>query len=361
MNLENLAGHAIPAVLAIVAIVLILQSLFQRERKPESSDKGGKGGDDGEKAREPKSQANKELDDLYDFSADVEMGEVDDPYEITLMGMVPEELRDSLEGKLQNRSEGRIAEDVQELFLVTGVARSDRGKKRQVNEDAFLVVPEVPLFLVADGMGGYAGGDVAAQLAVDDIEQCFRKENFDGPVNPDWPPLGDELVRTIHHAHDAVKAKKEKEPKYMEMGTTIVAVRFSPDKQDAFIASVGDSRCYRLRDGQLKQLTTDHTLEALLGIGGKAGKKLTQAVGVPETVAVDLNIDNPLPEDMYLVCSDGLTKMVDDDAILKLTLETEGGLEEKARMLVEEANARGGKDNITVIVIRVEEHPENAA
>jgi protein phosphatase len=373
MAFDDLVGHVIPIVLAAVALVLIVQALLDRGPRGVEGD-GRRQGDDGDPTdgsleltaelsdydiplappAAPMRAAGTEL--LYDFSADVTDIE-DDPWEITMMSRVPDELRAKMEGKLADRSEARTSEvDVDEYFLVTGVARSDRGLKRDVNEDAFLVIDDEPLFLVADGMGGYAGGDVASKLAVEVIASAFQSRRFDGPVNPDWPLAGDELVRTFHKAHDAVRARKADEPRYMDMGTTAVAARFSRDKTKVFIANCGDSRCYRIREGAITQLTQDHTLATLLGIKGKAGKKLTQAIGVHDAIAVDLSVDEPMSGDVYLVCSDGLTKMVDDEAILQLTVSTEG-LEAKARILVDESNARGGKDNITVIVIRVDEKP----
>jgi PPM family protein phosphatase len=368
MNFEDLAGHVLPILLAIVAIVLIIQSLFEREpvENKEKSKSKGEGGGEGAGAPESSSGGDVEAakensveveQHLYDFSADLDDSDPDDPYEITLMGEVPDEIKQKIKPKLAIKEREKEPEEpVEELFLVTGVARSDRGIKRQVNEDAFLVLEDEPMFLVADGMGGYAGGDVASQLCVDVIQKAFATKNFEGPVNADWPQLGDELARTFQQAHDLVRREKEEQPKYMDMGTTAVAIRFSPDKTKAFIANIGDSRCYRLRGDELTQLTTDHTLGTLLGIKGKGGRKLTQAIGVHETIAVDLFVDEPAPGDLYIVCSDGLTKMVDDETIQRLVTETED-LEEKAKKLIDESNERGGKDNITVVVIRVDERP----
>ena len=134
------------------------------------------------------------------------------------------------------------------------------------------------------------------------------------------------------------------------MGTTIVAARFSPNKQRLYIGHVGDSRMYRLRGGVLKQMTSDHTMKDL-GVTGAGSAHLSRALGVWPTVPIDIILGKPQPEDLYLLCSDGLTKMVSDDAIKKV-LESGATPSAMVEKLIEEANARGGKDNLTVIVIR---------
>lgn len=239
------------------------------------------------------------------------------------------------------------------LLRVKAAGRTDRGKVRHDNEDRYLMLDDVPLFVVADGMGGYAGGEVAAGMAVEVIEQAFRTKTFDGPTHGEWPNQGDELAKAFHMAHRAVHARALNEPRLGGMGTTVVAARFARHRRAAFIAHVGDSRCYRIRGQQITQLTRDHTLAVLLGVEGRAGHKLTQAIGVSDQIAVDLFVDEPEPRDLYLICSDGLTRMVDDSTILRFALES-GDPDWTATRLVEEANARGGKDNVTVIVIRVE-------
>jgi protein phosphatase len=231
-------------------------------------------------------------------------------------------------------------------------AITDRGIKRKRNEDAFLVMDGVPLFLVADGMGGHAAGEVASRLAVTVIEEAFRTGDFDGKPRHQVPLPGDELIRSLRKANRIVHLKANSAAQFVGMGTTATAVRFSDDKSLAYIANVGDSRCYRIRNNELQLLTTDHNLSTLLGIQGSRGKLLTQAIGVFPDVAVDLIIDRPQPDDRYLVCSDGLTKMVDEDTILHMALHNENP-EDSAKQFVTEANARGGRDNITVIVVHV--------
>lgn len=305
-----------------------------------------------------------------DFAAESEL-------EVTQMGAVPPEVLAMIRGKVSGdmpvpgtpgADEEFVDIDVQELVdpmlsedptgthalvVVSGFARSDRGRKRKCNEDAYLIQRDEPLFVVADGMGGHNAGDVASQLAVDTFQVAFETKNFGKPLHSGWPRRGDELVRCMHLANTAIYEKSLTNPAYKGMGTTLVAVRASPNKARVYIAHVGDSRCYRMRDGQLYQLTEDHTLGNLLGKTGKEARFLARAVGVRPDVPVDLTIDISKPGDVYVVCSDGLTKMVSDERILALAMDNED-LDACAQRMIDEANARGGKDNITAIVIRVE-------
>jgi serine/threonine protein phosphatase PrpC len=137
------------------------------------------------------------------------------------------------------------------------------------------------------------------------------------------------------------------------MGTTVVAARFSPNKQRLYVGHVGDSRCYRLRAKELTPLTTDHTMGAS-GITGPLASHLLRAVGIAPAVKVDLIIGRPRPEDVYLLCSDGLTKMVSDDKIRDILL-AEPNMDRAVEKLVETANAGGGRDNITVILVAVKD------
>jgi serine/threonine protein phosphatase PrpC len=135
------------------------------------------------------------------------------------------------------------------------------------------------------------------------------------------------------------------------MGTTLVAARFSPNKQRLYVGHVGDSRCYRLRGGTLRQLTTDHTMAAL-GMKGPHSKDLFQAVGVNERLVIDLIVDKPQDSDVYLLCSDGLSKMLSDKEIRDVLVEQED-LESALYTLIEHANDRGGNDNVTIVIVKV--------
>jgi protein phosphatase len=239
------------------------------------------------------------------------------------------------------------------LILVTAVGQTDQGKKRTTNEDAFLVDESRHLFVIADGMGGHAAGEVASQLAIETIERAHRSGDFDGEPDKSRPKLGDQLVRSIVMANRAVYDLAKKDPRYHGMGTTAVATRFSPNKQRVYIAHVGDSRCYRMRAGKLRQITKDHTLGSL-GVQGPTAGKLVRAVGTELNVQVDLFTDAPDVGDFYMLCSDGLSRMVSSERMQEI-LASDRDLDRVVASLVTAANEAGGRDNITVIVVRVDE------
>jgi protein phosphatase len=240
-------------------------------------------------------------------------------------------------------------------ILVSARGDSDAGRKRAQNEDSLLLLPEHSLFAVADGMGGYYGGKVASTLAVDTIKLAFDQTSFEDELQSDLPipRLGRELANALVQANRAVFDAARAEPKLAEMGTTLVAARFSANKRRVYVGHVGDSRCYRFRRSRLTQLTTDHTMRHL-GLEGPRANELFRAVGIEESVVVDLVIDIPRPEDIYLLCSDGLPKMVSNERIEE-ALRAESDLEAAVYRLIELANDAGGRDNVTVILVRVRE------
>jgi protein phosphatase len=238
-------------------------------------------------------------------------------------------------------------------ILIHAEGQSDRGTVRRRNEDAFLVFPERNVFAVADGMGGYAGGDVASLLAVETLKTAFDKEVFDGKTESETkvPRRGHEMACAIQMANHAILARSKTSKALAQMGTTVVAARFSPNKQRVYIGHVGDSRCYRLRRGTLRQLTTDHTM-AELGMKGPGAGDLFQAVGIRPQIIIDLIVDKPRADDIYLLCSDGLSKMATDEQIGDI-LRQEPNPESAVRKLIDIANRSGGKDNVTVILAQI--------
>jgi protein phosphatase len=152
-------------------------------------------------------------------------------------------------------------------------------------------------------------------------------------------------------ANDAIRAEAKKNPRLVGMGTTVVAARFALKKQRLYIGHVGDSRVYRLRNGKLSQMTADHTLENL-GVPGPVSTHLSRAVGVWATVQVDVIFGKPLPNDVYMLCSDGLNKMISDETIEQI-LRDEKNPTAAVEKLVAMANEAGGRDNVSVIVVRV--------
>jgi protein phosphatase len=237
------------------------------------------------------------------------------------------------------------------LFLISAQAQTDKGLRRKRNEDSVLVLESSSLFVVADGMGGYSGGEVASGLAVKTIAEAYRSGTFDGPPHGNVPVRASELARAIQMANAAILETAKASPELEGMGTTLCAARFSGNKKRIYIGHVGDSRCYRLRDGVMVQMTADHTM-ADQGVKGPASAHLSRAVGVWPTVPIDIVMGVPVAEDVYLICSDGLTKMLPDERIAEV-LRTEEDLKGAVERLISSANERGGKDNVTVVVVRV--------
>jgi serine/threonine protein phosphatase PrpC len=254
-------------------------------------------------------------------------------------------------------------------------AATDVGKKRESNEDNFLVDKKLQLFVVADGMGGHASGEVASQLAVHEFRNAVdasrdtveRYAKADAAVRPqDVLTLLENAVQAAGHA---VFEKAQAEPEKRGMGTTASALLIAGDR--GFIAHVGDSRIYMLRAGQVVQLTEDHSLVNELIRRGRVTKEgfdtspykayknaVTRAVGVYETVQGDTIDFEILPGDQFLLCSDGLHAYLNDQRII----DALKGDDVKAlpKRFIDLANAGGGHDNITAIVVRVE-RPQVAA
>jgi protein phosphatase len=243
-------------------------------------------------------------------------------------------------------------------FLVSATAQTDKGLRRKQNEDSLLVNREKNVYVVADGMGGHRGGELASSLAVKTIEEAFASGNFEGKPHEGVPPDASELARAIQMANATILETAKAKPEVEGMGTTVCGARFSPTKRRLYIGHVGDSRCYRLRDGVFTQMTADHTM-ADLGLTGPEAGNLSRAVGIWATVPIDVIVSAPQPSDVYLLCSDGLTKMLDDERIAHV-LRSEEDAQAAVERLILFANARGGKDNITVILVRVVD-PEAAS
>jgi protein phosphatase len=258
--------------------------------------------------------------------------------------------RSSLPGETE---EDEIPTGPNALILVTAVGRTDPGMKRKHNEDAYAILEDHQLFVIADGMGRHAAGEVASRLCVEAITEAFRTTNFGPPRDPPLPRRAARLRGATLLANDRVLAAAQDNDAYAGMGTTVVSAYFSANNQRVYIAHVGDSRCYRLRHKKLTQLTSDHTL-GNAGIGGNTATLLSRAVGVEPNVEVDVQVESPLPGDVYLLCSDGLSRMVAADEI-ESTLLTTPDLEAATKILTDLANRGGGRDNITVILVRVDD------
>jgi len=232
-------------------------------------------------------------------------------------------------------------------------ADSNLGLQRQGNEDNFYV--RAPLFVVADGMGGAQAGEVASEMAV----AAFH----DGL--PDGATPADGLVALIESANTAIHDRSRAEHQRAGMGTTVTAAYVGEDS--VTVAHVGDSRCYLVREGELTQLTDDHSLVHELVRRGKLTEEqaethpqrsvITRALGPEPSVQVDVQEYEARAGDLFLVCSDGLTSMVHKPQLEPLLLDSQRPLNELGPDLIAAANAAGGRDNITVILFRLEEVP----
>ena len=243
-------------------------------------------------------------------------------------------------------------------------AKTDPGLKRNHNEDYFCLIEDEQLFLVADGMGGHASGEVASKMAADVIREFFARSKDDDAT---WPYkmdralsfLENRLVVAIKQANRRIHEAATRDVRMTGMGTTVVIGQICDDK--FYIAHVGDSRCYRVRDGVVEQMTRDHSLledykEARPGMTEEEQKKfphrnvITRALGMKESVQVDISAAEIKDGDIFLLCSDGLSGPVETPTLRDL-LKVGVDLDDAAHKLVAAANNAGGPDNITVLVL----------
>jgi protein phosphatase len=246
---------------------------------------------------------------------------------------------------------------------------SDVGLQREHNEDSFVVLTEYDLFVVADGMGGHRAGDVASRIATETISEFFRttaNEDVTWPFHFDTNLSEEEnrLLTGIRVANRQIFERSTRSREYHGMGTTVVGAMFSPKKQRMYIGHVGDSRCYRIRGGKIRQLTRDHSLinDYLLAMPDLTDEQkselpknvITRALGMQDQVVVDLQHDDPQPGDTYVLCSDGLSGMVSDDDI-ELIVASVTDVRDACTRLIQRANERGGEDNITAVLIKIED------
>ncbi len=243
-------------------------------------------------------------------------------------------------------------------------ARTDVGLKRTHNEDYFALIEEDRLFMVADGMGGHASGDVASKLSTEVIGEFYRHSR-----NPEatWPYRYDptrsfaenRMVAAIRLANERIHDASQRNRSQRGMGTTIVVFHLNGD--DGYVGHVGDSRCYRIRDGRIESLTRDHSLledwkdarpdlteDEIRDFPHK--NVITRALGMRETVDVDVGRFKIGNGDRFVLCSDGLSGMLEDEEILEIVMAHDD-LEDAVTELVDRANAAGGDDNISAMLI----------
>lgn len=245
------------------------------------------------------------------------------------------------------------------------IGRSDKGRIRPHNEDAHLVEPGHGLFAVADGMGGHAAGEVASRLAIEAVRDMLST-GADGGGDEGVDAL---LRRAIQEANRRIAETIRNKPEYYGMGTTLVIGLVEQDR--LWIAHVGDSRAYLLRDGSMKLLTSDHSLvNELVRLGILSREKaasdprrnvVTRALGSGASVVPDVSQEVLLPGDVLLLCSDGLNTMVPDPAIESALASGGQDLEATSAALVDAANEAGGEDNVTVVLVGPAAQDDEAA
>lgn len=239
------------------------------------------------------------------------------------------------------------------------------GMKRNHNEDNFSILEENGLYIVADGMGGHASGEVASQMAVDALKEFFAATEQDPERT--WPYKMDRskgyeenrLITGIKLANLRIYESAQRDARQRGMGTTLVSLFAVED--GVYVAHVGDSRSYRIRDKKLEQLTEDHSLlndyikmkrltpEEIANFPHK--NVIVRALGMKDTVKVDTRFETPREGDTYLLCSDGLSGPVSDEELLEITLAAPD-IKTAGTRLIERANQNGGPDNITVVLAK---------
>src|SRR4051794_12944794 len=240
------------------------------------------------------------------------------------------------------------------------------GRQRQHNEDSYLVEDVARLFLVADGMGGHAAGEIASRIAVDSISEFILHSKSDDGT---WPHAYDEhykrstnrLMAAVRMANTRVLEAMRKDARLRGMGTTVVAC-LADDNNTVSVAHVGDSRAYLIRDNQLSRITNDHSwvfeqVQAGMLTEAEAEKHplrnvITRALGGALQVTPDASEIEARKDDVFLLCSDGLTGMVPESEILRVVTASDGDLEKACQMLIDAANERGGLDNVTAVLVR---------
>jgi protein phosphatase len=243
---------------------------------------------------------------------------------------------------------------------------TDVGKKRDHNEDSFLIDEDLKLFVVADGMGGHAGGGTASRIAVETIDRELRQARttqgsaLDARTALQDSPIPEAIRAAVERACIAIYSKAQEDPRLAGMGTTVISLLLKDDH--AFFAHVGDSRAYLVRGDLIQQISEDHSLvneQIKAGMITPEEAKhsrykniITRSVGFEEEVQVDVMGLLSEPGDVFILCSDGMANMVEDPEILQVVRHFT--LAEVPQKLIDLANERGGDDNITVIAVQVQ-------
>lgn len=249
---------------------------------------------------------------------------------------------------------------------VRAAGKSHVGLRRKVNEDSFLVEPELGLYIVADGMGGHKAGDVASRMVVETMADYWRKvkanksPSFLEPIEKDVSDKAKHLINSISLTNIVIH-EAQKKPEYHRMGSTITALLV--DDTCLWSANVGDSRTYLFGHGRLIQVSQDHSVEAeqkAMGLTNSLGSThlrmknvLTRVMGQHKRVDMYITPIHPNPGDLLMICSDGLTNYISEQAIHAVLDDFSISLERKLDILIDEANRGGGGDNITIILMEI--------
>ena len=252
-------------------------------------------------------------------------------------------------------------------YRLEATGSTDVGRKRQLNEDVFLIDDDLGLYLVADGMGGHAAGEVASRLAADEILNALgdhsnrNEETWPDHWDRDRSETANNLIDAILSGHDRVTNAVSGNEDLKGMGTTVVAAMHPAASRTLVICHVGDSRAYRWRHNRLETLTQDHSwvheqvaagfLTAEAARTHPLKNVVTQALGGSSQPRVDTLETELRNGDVYVLCSDGLNSMLTDEEISEIIAE-DGSLEERTQRLIRAANERGGNDNVTVVLLR---------
>jgi protein phosphatase len=250
--------------------------------------------------------------------------------------------------------------------MIEAFARTDVGRRRKLNEDSVLVAPESQLYVVCDGMGGHNAGEVASQMAVETLAAFVERSGIEKEITWPWGLDANlsfdanRLKTAIRLANARVFQSADSHEELTGMGTTVVAALVSGNTMT--LGSAGDSRCYLARDGQLQQLTQDDSwVSAALGEGilnsddvdrHPLRNVITKAVGARDSIDIEVTEQQLQAGDVALLCSDGLHGMVGDDEIGRLLVSGAGSLEQLSAQLVDAANEAGGRDNVSVVLLR---------
>lgn len=236
---------------------------------------------------------------------------------------------------------------------IRGTGSSDPGRRRPSNEDSFLADQEHGLFVVADGMGGHAAGEVASKLAVETVERNLRQ------ASQSEEDTSASIQRAISEANQAIVEQTQARPDLQGMGTTLVMALV--ENATAWIGHVGDSRAYRIRGDSIQLLTRDHSwVSEQMRLGHLSAEEanhhpwkhvITRALGSREEVEAEVWAEPLRSGDIILLCSDGLNSMSEEQQILDAVCAAQGDLDEACRRLIDLANAGGGEDNITVVLL----------